>query len=101
VAVFPLLLVLATFLGYGLHDSQHFQRQVLDSALAQFPVIGNQIATNIHSFHGSVPGLVIGVLGCLYGGLGIVQAVQSTLNKVWAFRVIHAGKNRNPQRSSP
>jgi membrane protein len=83
VSVFPLLLVLATFLGYGLHGSPHFQRQVLDSALAQFPVIGNQIATNIRSFHGSVPGLVVGMLGCLYGGLGIVQAVQSMLNKVW------------------
>jgi hypothetical protein len=23
------------------------------------------------------------MLGCVYGGLGIVQAVQSTLNKVW------------------
>jgi membrane protein len=83
VSLFPLLLLLTTFLGYGLHGSPHFQRQVLDSALAQFPVVGDQIATNIHSFHGSVPGLVIGILGCLYGGLGIVQATQNALNKVW------------------
>jgi membrane protein len=83
VSLFPLLLLLTTFLGYGLHDSRHFQRQVLDSALTQFPVIGNQIASNIHSFHGSVPGLVIGILGCLYGGLGIVQATQNALNRVW------------------
>jgi len=84
VAVFPLLLLLATILGYALHGSQHLQRQVLDSALAQFPVIGDQIATNIWSFHGSTAGLVIGILGCVYGGLGIVQAVQTMLNKVWA-----------------
>jgi membrane protein len=83
VSLFPLLLLLATFLGYGLHGSPHFQRQVLDSALAQFPVVGDQIAMNIHSFHGSVPGLVVGILGCLYGGLGIVQATQNALNKVW------------------
>ena len=75
VSLFPLLLLLATFLGYGLHDSRHFQQKVLDSALAQFPVVGDQVASRIHSFHGSVPGLVIGILGCLYGGLGIVQAV--------------------------
>jgi len=56
---------------------------VLDSALAQFPVIGGQITANIRSFHGSIPGLVIGMLGCVYGGLGIVQATQSMLNKVW------------------
>jgi YihY family inner membrane protein len=82
VAAFPLLL-LATILGYALHGNPHLQRQVLDSALAQFPVIGGQITANIRSFHGSTAGLVIGVLGCVYGGLGIVQAVQNTLNKVW------------------
>jgi membrane protein len=84
VAVFPLLLLLATILGYALHGNQHLQHEVLDSALAQFPVIGDQIIANIHSFHGSVVGLVIGMLGCLYGGLGIVQAVQNMLNKVWS-----------------
>ena len=83
VAVFPLLLLLATILGYVLHGDSHLQRQVLDSALAQFPVIGGQITANIRSFHGSTPGLVIGMLGCLYGGLGVVQAVQTMLNQVW------------------
>ena len=83
VAVFPLLLLLATVLGYALHGNEHLQRQVLDSALAQFPVIGSQITADIRSFHGSIAGLVIGMLGCVYGGLGIVQAVQNTLNKVW------------------
>jgi membrane protein len=83
VAAFPLLLLLATILGYALHGNQHLQRQVLDSALAQFPVIGGQVTANIRSFHGSTAGLIIGMLGCVYGGLGIVQAVQNTLNKVW------------------
>ncbi len=83
-AAFPLLLLLATILGYALHGNPHLQRQVLDSALAQFPVIGGQITANIRSFHGSTGGLVIGILGYVYGGLGIVQAVQNTLNKVWA-----------------
>ena len=83
VAAFPLLLLLATILGYALHGNPHLQRQVLDSALAQFPVIGGQITADIRSFHGSLVGLVIGMLGCVYGGLGIVQAVQNTLNKVW------------------
>jgi membrane protein len=83
VAAFPLLLLLATILGYALHGNPQLQRHVLDSALAQFPVIGGQITANIRSFHGSIPGLVIGMLGCVYGGLGIVQSVQTMLNKVW------------------
>jgi membrane protein len=96
VGVFPLLLLLDTILGYALHGNQHLQRQVLDSALAQFPVIGNQITANIHSFNGSVVALVIGMLGCLYGGLGIVQAVQATLNKVWG---VPRNSRLNPLRS--
>ncbi len=96
VAVFPLLLLLATILGYALHDSPHLQRQVLDSALVQFPVIGDQITANIRSFHGSVAGLVIGILGCLYGGLGVVQAAQTMLNKVWG---VPRGSRPNPVRA--
>jgi membrane protein len=83
VALFPLLLLLATILGYALHGNQRLQHKVLDSALAQFPVIGDQVTANIRSFHGSTAGLVIGILGCVYGGLGIAQAAQTTLNKVW------------------
>jgi YihY family inner membrane protein len=83
VSLFPLLLLLVTVLGFALQDSPGLQQQVLDSALAQFPVIGDQIGTNIQSFHGSVLGLVTGVLGSLYGGLGVVQAAQNALNKMW------------------
>src|ERR1700735_4450065 len=72
VALFPLLLLLATILGYALHGNPHLQRQVLDSALAQFPVIGDQIVTNIRSFHGSIVGLVIGILGCVSRRAGTV-----------------------------
>src|SRR5580693_2003783 len=75
VALFPLLLLLATILGYALHGTQHLQRHVLDSALPQSPVIGAQITANIRSFHGSLAGRVIGILGCVYGALGIGQAV--------------------------
>jgi YihY family inner membrane protein len=83
VSLFPLLLLLVTALGFGLQGSPELQQRVLDSALAQFPVIGGQIGTNIHSFHGSVLGLVTGILGSLYGGLGVVQATQNALNKMW------------------
>ena len=84
VSMFPLLLLLTAVLGFVLQDSPGLQDRVLDSALAQFPVIGDQIASNVHSFHGSVFGLVIGVVGSVYGGLGVVQAAQNALNQIWA-----------------
>src|SRR6202035_2551127 len=72
VAAFPLLLLLATILGYALHGNPHLQRQVLDAVLAQFPVIGGQITAQIRSFLGGVVGLLSVMLGCGSGGLGIV-----------------------------
>ena len=96
VAVFPLLLLLATILGYVLHGDTGLQREVLNSALAQFPVVGGQITANIQSFRGSPAGLIIGMLGCVYGGLGVVQAVQTMLNKVWG---VPRGSRPNPIRS--
>jgi membrane protein len=84
VSLFPLLLLFVTILSFALQGNARLQQQVLDSALAHFPVIGDQIASNIHSFHGSVFGLVVGVLGSLYGGLGVVQAAQNALNQMWA-----------------
>jgi membrane protein len=43
-----------------------------------------------------VPGLVIGIFGCLYGGLGIVQATQNALNKVWG---VPRNARHNPLRA--
>jgi membrane protein len=57
---------------------------VLNSALTQFPVIGEQLRTNIDPLHGKVLGLVVGILGSVYGGLGVAQACQNAMNKVWA-----------------
>lgn len=83
-SLFPLLLLLVSVLGAALHGDPHLQQQVLHSALSQFPVIGAQIGQNIHSFHGSAVAVAVGVLGCLYGGLGIAQAAQNALSKIWA-----------------
>jgi membrane protein len=82
-SLFPLLLLLLTILGFVLHGNADLQAQVLDSALRQFPVIGDQIRNNIHSFHGSKVALVVGIVGSVYGSLGVGQATQTAMNRVW------------------
>ncbi|MEE4541857.1 YihY/virulence factor BrkB family protein [Streptomyces sp. V4-01] len=83
-SVFPLLLLLVSVLGFVLHGDPAAQRQVLHSALSQFPVIGDQIGENIRSFKGSPLAVAAGALGGLYGVLGVAQAAQNALAKVWA-----------------
>ncbi len=83
-SLFPLLLLLTSVLGFALHDNPGLQEQVLDSALARFPVIGQQLAENVQSLRGSGVAVVVGLVGGLYGSLGVVQAAQNAFNKVWA-----------------
>ncbi|WP_052434325.1 YihY/virulence factor BrkB family protein [Streptacidiphilus melanogenes] len=82
-ALFPLLLLLTTVLGYALRGDPALQQRVLNSALAHFPVIGDQLRTNIHSLHGSALAVVIGALGLLYGSLGVAQTLQFAMAQVW------------------
>ncbi|MEU3347177.1 YihY/virulence factor BrkB family protein [Streptomyces sp. NPDC006700] len=83
-SLFPLLLLLVSTLAAVLQNDPTLQQQVLNSALRNFPVLGDQLKHNIHSFRGSGVALAVGVLGSLYGGLGVTQAVQHALNKMWA-----------------
>ncbi|MGW4568616.1 YihY/virulence factor BrkB family protein [Streptomyces sp. NPDC004561] len=83
-SLFPLLLILVAVLSTFLSDDPTLRQRVLDSALSKFPVIGDQIVGNIHSFHGSGAALAVGIAGSLYGSLGVAQAAQYALNKIWA-----------------
>jgi YihY family inner membrane protein len=82
-SLFPLLLVFVTLLGYALANDQELQEQVIDALAAQFPVLGFQIEDSVATIHGSGVGLVIGILGTLWGGLGITQSAQDAMNAVW------------------
>jgi YihY family inner membrane protein len=82
VSLFPLLLLLATVLGFVLAGDPGLQHQVLHSALRQFPVVGDQLAEP-KQLGGGTLGLIVGILGLLYGGLGVAQAAQYAMNTAW------------------
>lgn len=82
-SLFPLLLLGSTVLGLVLAGHQGLQHRVLHSALSQFPVVGTQLGQP-RRLSGGPGGLVIGILGSLYGGLGVAQAVQYAMNTAWS-----------------
>lgn len=82
-SLFPLLLLLSTVLGFVLSGDPGLQHRVLSSALSQFPVVGGQLG-DPKRLGGGVVGLVVGILGSLYGGLGVAQAVQYAMNTAWS-----------------
>jgi uncharacterized BrkB/YihY/UPF0761 family membrane protein len=84
VSLFPLLLVLITILGLVVTPGT--EKAVVHSALAQFPIVGNQLTgpNGIHALKaGSVLGLIIGLLGLVWGSQGITQAAQKAMTTVW------------------
>jgi YihY family inner membrane protein len=82
-SLFPLLLVFVSILGLLLQGNPQLQQSITDSALKSFPVIGTDISKNIHSISGSGVALVVGIVGTLWGGLGVTQAAQNAMNRVW------------------
>jgi len=82
-ALFPLLLLLATVLGFVLSGNPALREQLIDSALGNFPVIGDQLRSEVHPLEGNTTALVIGIAGTLYGSFGIGFASQNAMNTVW------------------
>jgi YihY family inner membrane protein len=83
VAIFPLLLIASSVLGFVLEGNEQLQEEVLNSALSQFPIVGTQIGKP-EGLTGSTSAVVIGSLAALYGVLGLGQAAQNAVNVVWA-----------------
>jgi membrane protein len=81
-SLFPLLLILTTVLGYVLQDDPQAQRDVLDSVLGQFPVIGDDLRAG--SLTGSGVAFVVGLAAAIWAGLGITLAAQNAMGQVWA-----------------
>src|SRR4051812_33914187 len=72
-SIFPLLLVFVTVVGFVLQDNVEAQTKLLDSALSQFPIVGDQIKDNMGAMQGNGLALLIGVLAALWGGLGAID----------------------------
>lgn len=82
VGIYPLLLAVVTvfaFIGVGSLGHQ------LTNTLHEFPVVGPQFnpAHGSRSLHGSALGLIIGVVGMVYGAQGVTQTVQQAMVQVW------------------
>jgi YihY family inner membrane protein len=84
-SIFPLMVVMVAVLGFVLRGNADLQGKVIGSALAQFPVIGEQLRNNIKGLTGSGAGVALGVgtVGALWAGLGVTQAAQNAFNSVW------------------
>lgn len=83
-SLFPLLLVFVTIVGFVLQGDPSAQESVFKHVTSQFPALGNIKSSSIH---GSVLALVIGIVTSLLSGLGVTNAAQNALDRVWAVPI--------------
>jgi uncharacterized BrkB/YihY/UPF0761 family membrane protein len=82
-SIFPLLLAFVSVLGFVLEDNPSLRDDVVDSTLAQIPVLGSQVGDQLQPLTGNTAALVIGLVGALWAGLGITLALSRAFAQVW------------------
>jgi membrane protein len=83
IAIFPLMLLGTSILGLLLRGEPQWQEQILNSALSQFPIIGDELGRP-EGLQGSLAGVAVGALAALYGAMGLGQALQNTQHVAWS-----------------
>jgi len=83
ISVFPLLAVMTTILGYLLQNDSKLQSDIVDSAFARIPFIGEQIEKDPSKIHGSLPVLILGLATTLWAGTRAFIAAQDGMNDIW------------------
>ncbi len=84
-SLFPLLMVFVSVLGFVLSGYPDVRASIVDSALGQFPVIGNAIGSRakLQGLQGSTVSIVVGGGTAIWAGLAVAQAAQKAMNTVW------------------
>jgi membrane protein len=82
-ALFPMLLLATAVLGFVLAGHPDWQASIVDSSVAQIPVLGDQILEQSGALNGSIVAVVIGVAGAAWGATRAFSALQDALDDIW------------------
>lgn len=96
VALFPLLLLFVSILGFVLESHPELRADIVNSAVSDVPGIGSVLKANIKGFKGSGVGVAVGFVGLVYGALGATQSAQAAFNTMYA---VPRNSQPNPLRS--
>jgi YihY family inner membrane protein len=84
VTLFPLLLILVTVLGLVAAGDPEFRREALNAVAGQVPLIGTELASNVHQLQqSSLIGLVVGFATLIWGTTRLARAGLFTMEQVW------------------
>ena len=88
-SIFPLMLAATTILGFVLEGNKDLQDRIIDGALADIPVLGEQLQNDPASLTGNWWALIIGLGGALWASTKAFVALQGGLDDIWEVPVDH------------
>jgi membrane protein len=88
-SIFPLLLAATTILGFVLEGNEDLQQRIIDGALSDIPVLGQQLQDDPASLSGNIWALLIGLGGALWSSTKGFVAMQLAFDDVWEVDVDH------------
>lgn len=88
-SIFPLLLAATTILGFVLEGNEDLQQRIIDGALSDIPVLGQQLQGDPASLTGNWWALIIGLGGALWSSTKAFVAMQQAFDDVWELSVDH------------
>jgi len=84
VSLFPLLLVLVTILTYTTAINPSLDTHVRNAVAGQVPLLGQTLIGSVHQRErASIIGLIVGLVGLIWGSTGLAQAGLFTMEQVW------------------
>lgn len=82
-SLFPLLLILTTLTEQIIGNNPELKDTIIDGLTDYFPLIGNQLASNVDSLGGNPWVLIAGLLFAFYGARGVAEAFRQAMENIW------------------
>lgn len=82
-AIFPILLALISVLGLLLAHDPAVRNSVINSSLSNFPIIGTQLRSNIHSISPNILPLILASFTALMASRGVAGIAARSMSQIW------------------
>ena len=82
-SVFPLFLALTMILGFVLQGNPDLADRIINSTMANIPIVGQTLSTNPTALHGNVFVLIFGLGASLWAGTKAFVVTQTAMNDIW------------------
>ena len=81
--LFPALLLATTVLGFVLDNNPALRADIVDTAIAQIPIIGREVLLETGGLSGNTLAIALGTIGALWGATRAFVALQDALDNIW------------------